>query len=107
MRESVIISAVRTPVGRYMGTLKDVPAYDLAALILNEAVRRAGIELRSVDDVILGQSYQNGEYVNTARMALLKAGWPDSVPGISLDRRCCSGLDAVCLADMKIRSGYA
>jgi len=107
MREAVIISAVRTPVGKYMGTLKDVPAYDLAALILNEAVRRAGIEPKSVDDVILGQSYQNGEYVNIARMALLKAGWPDSIPGITLDRRCCSGLDTICLADMKIQSGHA
>jgi len=107
LREAVIIGAVRTPIGRYMGGLKDVQAYDLAALVLNEAVRRAGIEPSQVDEVILGQSYQNGEYVNIARMALLKAGWPDSIPGITLDRRCCTGLDTVCFAAIKVQSGNA
>ncbi len=107
MREAVIIGAVRTPVGRYMGGLKEVQAYDLAAQVLNEAVKRAAIEPSQVDEVIIGQSYQNGEYVNIARMALLKAGWPDSIPGITLDRRCCTGLDTVCFAAMKIQSGNA
>ena len=107
MRDAVIISAVRTPVGRYMGVLKDVPAYDLAATVLNEVVKRGKINPADVDEVILGQSYQNGEYVNIARMALLKAGWPDSIPGIVLDRRCCTGLDVVCFAAMKIQSGNA
>ncbi len=107
MREAVIIGAVRTPIGRYMGGLKEVQAYDLGALVLNEAVKRAGIEPSQVDEVILGQSYQNGEYVNIARMALLKAGWPDSIPGITLDRRCCTGLDTVCFAAMKVQSGNA
>lgn len=105
MRDAVIISAVRTPVGRYMGALKEVPAYDLGALVLNEAVKRAGVAPSMVGDVIMGQSYQSGEYVNIARMALLKAGWPESVPGITVDRRCCTGLDVVCLAAMKIQSG--
>lgn len=107
MRKAVILSAVRTPVGRYMGVLRDVPAYDLGALVLNEAVKRAGIDPGNVDQVILGQSYQSGEYVNIARMSLLKAGWPDSVPGITIDRRCCSGLDAVCFAAMAIQSESA
>ena len=107
MREAVIIGAVRTPVGRYMGGLKEVKAYDLAAQILNEVIKRASIESSQVDEVILGQSYQNGEYVNIARMALLKAGWPDSIPGITLDRRCCTGLDTVCFAAMKVQSGNA
>ena len=107
MRDAVIISAVRTPVGRYMGALKEVPAYDLAALVLNEVVKRGKIDPADVDEVILGQSYQNGEYVNVARMALLKAGWPDSIPGIVLDRRCCTGLDAICFAAMKIQTGNA
>jgi len=102
----VIISAVRTPVGRYMGVLKDVPAYDLGALVLNEAVKRVKVDPGRVDEVILGQSYQSGEYVNIARMSLLKAGWPDSVPGITLDRRCCTGLDVICFAAMKIESGH-
>jgi acetyl-CoA C-acetyltransferase len=104
LKKAVIISAVRTPVGRYMGVLKDIPAYDLGALVLNEAVKRAKVDPGQIDEVILGQSYQNGEYVNIARMSLLKAGWPDSVPGITLDRRCCTGLDVICFAAMEIQS---
>ena len=91
MNEPVIISAARTPVGKYMGALRDVPAYDLASLVINEAVKRAKIEPDLIDEVIMGQSYQSGEYVNIARMALLKAGWPEKIPGITLDRRCCTG----------------
>lgn len=107
MKKAVVVSAVRTPIGRYMGALKDIPAYHLAALVLNEAVRRAGVDPVRVDEVILGQSYQNGEYVNIARMSLLEAGWPDSIPGITLDRRCCTGLDTVCHAALAIQSGHA
>ena len=107
MKKAVIISAVRTPIGRYMGALKEVPAYDLAALVLNEAIKRARLDPAHVDDVILGQSYQSGEYVNIARMSLLKAGWPDSIPGITLDRRCCTGLDVICFAAMQIQSEHA
>jgi len=107
LKKAVIISAVRTPIGRYMGALKEVPAYDLAALVLNEAIKRARLDPAHVDDVILGQSYQNGEYVNIARMSLLKAGWPDSIPGVTLDRRCCTGLDVICFAAMQIQSEHA
>ena len=107
MNEAVIVSAVRTPVGRYMGGLREVLAYDLAALVLNAALERVGMEPDRVDDVILGQSYQNGENVNIARMALLKAGWPEAIPGITLDRRCCTGLDTVCFAAALIRSEQA
>ena len=107
LKKAVIISAVRTPVGRYMGVLKDVPAYDLGTLVLNETVKRAKVDPSQVDEVILGQSYQSGEYVNIARMSLLKAGWPDSIPGITLDRRCCTGLDTICFAAMEIQSGNA
>ena len=107
MTQAVILSAVRTPVGRYMGALKTVEAYDLAALVLDEAVKRVNIHPEEVDEVILGQSYQNGEYVNIARMALLKAGWPESIPGMTIDRRCCTGLDAVRLAAALIQSGHA
>jgi len=103
----VIASGVRTPVGRYMGGLKTVEAYDLAALVLNEAVRRAGIEPGQVDDVVMGQAYQNGEYVNIARMALLNAGWPEEITGFTIDRRCCTGLEVVRLAASLIRSGDA
>ena len=107
MKEAVIVSAARTPVGRYMGALKDVHAYDLATLVLNEAIKRVELKPEWVDDVIMGQSYQSGEYVNIARMALLNAGWPDSIPGVTIDRRCCTGLDVVCFAAMKIQSGHA
>ena len=93
MNQPVIISAVRTPVGRYMGALKDVEAYDLASLVLNEVIKRVNLKSDRVDEVIMGQSYQNGEYVNIARMGLLKAGWPETIPGITIDRRCCTGLD--------------
>ncbi|MGA2317171.1 MAG: acetyl-CoA C-acyltransferase [Thermodesulfobacteriota bacterium] len=107
MKNVVIISGIRTPVGRYMGALKDVAAFDLGALVLNEAVKRAGVDPVQIDEVILGQSYQSGEYVNIARMSLLKAGWPDSIPGITLDRRCCTGLDVICFAAMMIQSDNA
>ena len=107
MIKPVIIGAVRTPVGKYMGALRDVEAYDLASLVLNETVKRANIEPDQVDEVIMGQSYQSGEYVNIARMALLKAGWPDTIPGITLDRRCCTGLDVVRFAASLIISGQA
>lgn len=107
MNQPVIISAVRTPVGRYMGALRDVEAYDLASLVLNEAVKRAGLQPEQVDEVIMGQSYQNGEYVNIARMALLKAGWPETIPGITIDRRCCTGLDVIRCAASLIMTGQA
>ncbi|MGD9113206.1 MAG: acetyl-CoA C-acyltransferase [Desulfobacterales bacterium] len=107
MQNAVIISAVRTPVGRYLGALKDVEAYDLASLVLNEVVKRVNLLPAQVDEVIMGQSYQNGEYVNIARMALLKAGWPDSIPGVTIDRRCCTGLDVVRLATSLIQSNQA
>jgi acetyl-CoA C-acetyltransferase len=107
MSEIVIVSAARTPVGRYLGSLKDIAAYDLAARILNALIERTGISPDLVDEVIMGQSYQSGEYVNIARMALLTAGWPESIPGLTMDRRCCTGLDVVCFAAMKILSGQA
>ncbi len=103
----VIVSGVRTPIGSYMGALRDVPAYKLAALVLNEAAKKAGVDPAQVDEVVLGQSYQNGESVNIARMALLAAGWPVQVTGITLDRRCCSGLDAMRYGAMLIASGNA
>ena len=103
----VVASAVRTPIGRYVGVLKDVETYKLGAIVLEEAAKRAKISPEWVDDVILGQSYQNGESVNIARMSLLAAGWPVEIPGVTIDRRCLSGLDAVCFGAMKIMSGMA
>ncbi|MFP3981263.1 MAG: thiolase family protein [Desulfobacterales bacterium] len=103
----VIVSGVRTPVGAYGGGLRSVEAYDLAALVLNESISRAGIEPDQIDEVIMGQTYQNGEYVNIARMGLLNAGWPEELPGFTIDRRCCTGLEVIRLAASLIRSGDA
>ena len=107
MKQPVIIGAVRTPVGRYMGALKDIEAYDLASLVLDEAIKKAGLLPEQVDEVIMGQCYQSGEYVNIARMALLIAGWPEKIPGITIDRRCCTGLDVVRLAAALIQTNQA
>lgn len=83
LEEVVIASGVRTATGSYGGALRDVPVYKLGATVLSEAARRARVEPGWVDDVIMGQSYQNGECANGARMALLEAGWPDEVPGVT------------------------
>jgi acetyl-CoA C-acetyltransferase len=104
---AVIVAGVRTPIGRYLGGLRDIAAYDLGARVLKAAAERVGLDPARVDEVVMGQSYQNGESVNIARMSLLAADWPVEVPGITLDRRCCSGLDAVCYAAMLIASGNA
>ncbi|GAC1360503.1 MAG: thiolase family protein [Ktedonobacteraceae bacterium] len=95
-REAVLLSAVRTPIGRYNGMLKDVRPDDLAALAIREAVRRAGIEPAEVEDVILGCANQAGEdNRNVARMSLLLAGLPITVAGQTVNRLCGSGLQAV------------
>ena len=107
METVVILSAARTPIGAYCGGLKDVPAYKLAAVVLNEALKRAKVKPEMVDDVIMGSAYQNGECANGARMALLEAGWPDNVGGVVLDRRCCSGLESIWIGAMKIQTGNA
>jgi len=107
MEKVVIVSGVRTPIGSYGGTLKDVPVFRLGSIVFNEIVKRANIEPLQVDDVIMGQSYQNGECANSARMALLDAGWPEEVPGVTIDRRCCSGLDAIFFGAMKIETRNA
>jgi acetyl-CoA C-acetyltransferase len=107
MENVFIISGLRTPIGSYGGALKDIPVYKLTSLVLNELITRANIKPAWIDDVIMGQSYQNGECANGARMALLEAGWPHEVPGVTLDRRCCSGLDAIFFGVMKIQTGNA
>jgi len=107
MERVVIVSGVRTPIGKYGGSYKDIPVYKLASLVLDEAVKKARVDPGLVDDVIMGQAYQNGECANGARMALLEAGWPDTVPGMVIDRRCCSGLDAISIGVMKIQTGNA
>jgi 3-oxoadipyl-CoA thiolase len=106
MEEAVILSAVRTPIGRYGGSLKDVRPDDLAALVIAEAVRRANIDAGSIEDVILGCANQSGEdNRNVARMALLLAGLPIEVAGQTVNRLCGSGLQAVNSAAQAIQTG--
>src|SRR5260221_8863931 len=106
MDDVVILSAVRTPIGRYAGGLKDVRPDDLAALTIAEAVRRAGIEPEAVEDVLLGCANQAGEdNRNVARMALLLAGLPVEVAGQTVNRLCGSGLQAVIAAAHAIQAG--
>lgn len=108
MREAYLVGGVRTPVGRYGGALASVRPDDLAALVVGEAVRRAGIDGSTVDEVILGAANQAGEdNRNVARMAVLLAGLPDDVPGITVNRLCASGMSAIQLASQAIRAGDA
>jgi 3-oxoadipyl-CoA thiolase len=106
MEDAVIISAVRTPIGRYGGALKDVRPDDLAALAIAEAVKRAGIDAGDVEDVIFGAANQSGEdNRNVARMALLLAGLPVHVAGQTINRLCGSGLQAINSAAQAIQTG--
>ncbi len=106
MREVVIVAAVRTAVGRSKGALSLVRADDMAADVLQEAVQRAGINKDQVDDVILGCVTQTAEQGgNIARTALLMAGFPDSVPGVTIDRQCGSSQQAVHFAAQAILAG--
>ncbi len=107
MEKVVILSGVRTPIGAYGGTMKSIPVYELGALVLGEVVKRAGIDPGLVDEVVMGQSYQNGECANAARYSVLAAGWPETVPAITIDRRCCSGVDSVIIGALKIQTGNA
>ena len=96
MTRAVILSAVRTPVGRYGGALGGERPDDLAALVVGEAVRRAGVDTTEIEDVWLGCANQAGEdNRNVARMAALLAGLPDSVGGVTVNRLCASGLSAI------------
>ena len=106
MEEAVILSAVRTPIGRYAGSLKDVRPDDLAALAITEAVQQANIDTSSIEDVILGCANQAGEdNRNVARMALLLAGLPIEVAGQTVNRLCGSGLQAINSAAQAIQTG--
>ncbi|ASR04959.1 acetyl-CoA C-acetyltransferase [Gordonia rubripertincta] len=103
----VICEPLRTPVGRYGGAFVDVPATELAATVLSELLRRTAVDPASIDDVIFGQCYPNGEAPAIGRVAALDAGLPITVPGSQLDRRCGSGLQAVLDAAMRIQTGVA
>lgn len=107
MDEIVICEPIRTPVGRYGGAYASLTAVDLAAQTLQELVRRTGLSEGDVDDVVLGQCYPSGEAPATGRVAALDAGLGTGVPGIQIDRRCGSGLQAVLYAAGQVATGAA
>src|SRR5205807_9697352 len=106
MREVVIVEAVRTPIGRRNGKLKDVHPVVLGSLVLKEVVHRAGIEANQVDDVLFGCVTQAGEQsLNVGRNAWLTAGFPFTTPATTVDRQCGSSQQAVHFASNLIQSG--
>lgn len=107
LKEVVIVAGARTPVGAYGGSLKDVSAIDMGALVVKEAVKRANIKASDVDEVIIGQVGQIAENGFVARAISLKAGLPDETTAYSVNRQCGSGLQAIADAVMEIQTGFA
>src|SRR5881396_2655619 len=105
MRESVIVAAVRTPTGKFLGQLKSFTATELGALVVAEAIRRAGIDPAIVDECVMGNVVSAGLGQNPARQAALNGGLPDHVAALTINKVCGSGLKAVMLADQGIRVG--
>ncbi len=106
MSRAVVLAGVRTPIGRYGGALSDVRPDDLAAMVITEAVRRAGVRPAEIEDAYFGCANQAGEdNRNVARMAVLLAGLPQSVPGVTVNRLCASGLSAVVSACHAVAAG--
>jgi acetyl-CoA C-acetyltransferase len=107
LRRAVIVSPRRTAVGGFGGTLRPLPAQELATVAIKDVVERTGIDPERVDDVIFAQSYANSEAPCIGRWAALNAGLPLSVPGMQLDRRCGGGLNAIIAAAMEVQTGAA
>ncbi|HKC47212.1 MAG TPA: acetyl-CoA C-acetyltransferase [Gemmatimonadales bacterium] len=103
----VILSACRTPIGRFLGGLSPLPAPKLGALVVREAVRRAGVGDETVDEVILGNVLQGGEGQAPARQAAIHAGLPGTIPSLTVNKVCGSGLKAVMLAAQAVKAGDA
>lgn len=106
MKDAVIVSAVRTAVGSFGGSLKDFDAAELGAIVIKEAMNRAGVKPEMVDEVIMGNVLQAGNKQNPARQAAVNAGIPVEVPSFTLNKLCGSGLRAVSLATQMIMSGF-
>jgi acetyl-CoA C-acetyltransferase len=107
MRDALICEPLRTPVGRFGGVFRDVPAARLASTVIGALLDRTGLPHEAIDDVLLGQCYANGEAPALGRVAALDAGLPVEVPGLQIDRRCGSGLQAVIEASMQVQTGAA
>ena len=106
MTHAVILSACRTPIGSFGGALKDLSAAELGAVVIREAIVRAGVDPREIGDVVMGCVLQAGAGMNVARQAALKAGIPAAVPGETVNRVCGSGLQAVVHAVEAVKAGY-
>ncbi|HOF13164.1 MAG TPA: acetyl-CoA C-acetyltransferase [Spirochaetota bacterium] len=107
MKDVVIASIVRTPVGTFGGALKDVSAVDLGVIVVREAVKRAGLSPQQVENVILGNVLQAGLGQNTARQVLIHAGMPHEVPAMTINKVCASGLRSISMAAQIIKAGDA
>ncbi|MDD4588110.1 MAG: acetyl-CoA C-acetyltransferase [Heliobacteriaceae bacterium] len=107
MRETVVVSTARTPFAKFGGQLKNFPAVDLGAMVIQEVVRRAGIEGGQVDLVVMGQVLQGGCGQIPSRQATLKAGLPKEIPSETVNKVCASSLRAITMADQAIRAGDA
>ncbi len=107
MEDIYIMGDVRTPIGKYGGSLKSVPAHKLGALVIREAIRRSGTADDMIDEVILGEVRQSTEASNIARCALLEAGLPESIPGFTVNRLCASSMQAVFSGCQEIWCGQA
>ncbi|WP_243793782.1 acetyl-CoA C-acetyltransferase [Saccharopolyspora gloriosae] len=105
--DAVIVEPIRTPVGRYGGVFSRIPAAELASTAIRAVLDRTGVPAELVDDVLFGQCYPNGEAPAIGRVAALDAGLPVAVPGMQVDRRCGSGLQAVLDAAMRVQTGVA
>src|SRR5437899_2757561 len=105
VKDAVIISAVRTPVGKFLGALKSFKATDLGAIVVREAVKRAGVKPEDVDEVIMGCVIQAGLGQNPARQAALYGGLPDKVSAVTVNKVCGSGLKAVMMAAQGVQLG--
>ena len=105
MKEVVIVSAVRTAIGSFGGSLKDIPAEELGAIVIKEAIKRAGIKPELVEEVIMGNVIQAGQGQNVARQAAVKSGLPVEVPAMTINKVCGSGLRSVALAAQIIKAG--
>ncbi|MET3318848.1 UNVERIFIED_ORG: acetyl-CoA C-acetyltransferase [Peribacillus simplex] len=103
----VIVSAVRTPIGRYGGAFKEISSGHLASIAIKEAIKRANIEAEQVDEVIFGEVRQTTESSNVARVAALRSGIPDSAPAFTVNRLCASGMQAITSAAQQISTGQA
>src|SRR5207245_2558531 len=101
----VILSACRTPIGKYLGGLSSFSAPQLGALVIREAVKRAGIDVNSIEDVIMGHVLQGGAGQASGRQAMIHAGLPGTIPAVTINKVCGSGLKAAMLAAQAIKAG--